>query len=181
MAVMAVALVASLPVRAWAGDLYADLDHDGLRDVVSIPTGNSRGLLVWLSSSKSLLHLQTRLPILRIAAADIDGDGGVDLVAADTSARLHVWHRAGGRLRRIHPRHLPAATGPAHGRGLQESPDSPASALAGSDSTDPACDATHPAHESTLARQALHRPAAGSATTSTSFSQLQSRAPPASH
>src|SRR5713101_601817 len=89
-ALMAFGLLATFAAEAQAGDFYADLDRDGVRDVVSIQP--SSGLVVWLSGTKSLLNLPTRRPIMRVTAADIDGDGRIELVASDTAARLHVWH-----------------------------------------------------------------------------------------
>ena len=177
---MTLALLTWLPTRAWADDLYADLDRDGVRDVISIQTGPRRGLVVWLSSSQSVFHLPTRLPISRIVAADIDGDGGIDLVAADTSAKIHVWHRSKhGTLRRTHPRHIPPTAGPAHGRGLQESPETPVPAVAGNGPADAPFDAPHPAHQTPLTLGIRCASAADPAAASAALSQLQPRAPPA--
>jgi hypothetical protein len=93
------------PRAAAADELYADLDHDGVRDVVSVQSVPRTGLLVWLSKSNSTLILRTRRLITHIAASDIDGDGRIDLVASDSAARVTVWHRTNrGHLRVTHPR-----------------------------------------------------------------------------
>jgi hypothetical protein len=93
------------PRWAAAAEFYADLDHDGIRDIVSIESVPQTGLRVWLSKSNSTLILRTRRQITHIAASDIDGDGRIDLVASDSSSRVHVWHRTTrGQLRVTRPR-----------------------------------------------------------------------------
>jgi len=95
------------PRAAAAAEFYADLDYDGVRDVVSIQTVPRTGLRVWLSKSNSTLILRTRRVITHIAASDIDGDGRIDLVASDSAARVTVWHRTNrGHLRVTHPRRV---------------------------------------------------------------------------
>jgi hypothetical protein len=93
------------PPAAAAAELYADLDHDGVGDVVSIQSAPRPGLRIWLSQSNSTLILRTRRPITHIAATDIDGDGRIDIVASDSAARVTVWRRTNrGSLRVMHPR-----------------------------------------------------------------------------
>lgn len=107
---------------AAAADLFTDLDRDGVRDTISIQAQGS--LTVRLSATKSLFRLRTLQPIVSITTADIDGDGRVELLAADASAGLHIWRRtAHGKLRRYHPRPiLPRAGTPRHGT-FDKSPD----------------------------------------------------------
>lgn len=105
---LTVALLAVWPAAARADDLYADLDRDGIRDLIRI---HRSGLLVHLSASGSLHHLKTREAITRVAAADVDRDGRLELVAADRAAALHIW-RLGvrGIFKRFHARpHRPVA------------------------------------------------------------------------
>src|SRR5262245_21453909 len=113
--------------EARAAEFYADLDRDGLRDMIRIEPAS--GLLVWLSQSKVVLKLPTRRPILRVAAGDVDGDGRVELLAADSAAKLHVWHRTrGGKLRPTRPRHAPVRTGFTSNRRVHQPSTDPSSA-----------------------------------------------------
>jgi len=176
----ALLLLGALPARASLREFYADLDHDGVSDVVSIPEG-ARGLLVWLSRSHSVLRLRTRLPIFRVAAADVDGDGRMDLVAADMSAGLHVWRRSSrGHLRRMHPRSRPYAAGPASGHGIEESSENPPPAVDAGTAGDAPFDAPHPAQTFLVALNLAPRPPTSAIATPCALAQLQPRAPPLS-
>jgi hypothetical protein len=114
MAVLGVvfAAFAGRPSRAAAEVYYADIDHDGIRDVVTVQTTPEPALKVWLSRTNTTLILPTKQQILAIAALDLTGDGRLQLVASDTSAKVHVWHesRSGG-LRRTRPRRQSPAAG----------------------------------------------------------------------
>lgn len=98
-------LVGLLPRVAAAGDLLADLDRDGVTDVVSIDPASASLLHVWLSTTQTERELNTTRPVYRMVAVDLDGDGRPELVVTDTHATLHIWRHAGnGRLRQVHPR-----------------------------------------------------------------------------
>ena len=141
---VAVGLLPGVAARAQAGDFYADLDRDGVRDVISIQP--SSGLVVWLSGSKSVLKLPTHRPIMRVTAADIDGDGRIELVASDTAARLHVWHQTrGGKLRPTRPRHVPVSPGLTSNRRVHQAPDDASTAAIDEGPAAPPSDAPHPA------------------------------------
>jgi hypothetical protein len=132
------------PQIAAASEIYADIDHDGIRDVVSIESIPRTGLRVWLSKSNVTLTLTTRRPITHVAASDLDGDGHIDLVAADSAAKVHVWHRtARGHLRPVRPRGTPwrDAVSTRRVRGAQD--DGPGPALVEGVSTDAVADVQH--------------------------------------
>ena len=135
-----------LPNIAAADTFYADLDRDGVRDVITIQTVPVPGLRVWLSASNRSLVLPTRRPILGVTTSDIDGDGHIELIASDTSARVHVWHRTSrGGLRPTRPRHAPQASSLSHSGRVSSAPDEPSGAVLDEGSSAPPVDATHPA------------------------------------
>jgi hypothetical protein len=98
-----VALAASIlavPGVAAAETVFADVDRDGIRDVLSV-LGTSRSTLqVWISSTQQFRKLHTTRPIYRVVAVDVDGDGRPEIVASDTSAKLHIWRQGKNGLRR---------------------------------------------------------------------------------
>jgi hypothetical protein len=141
----ALILLVLLPAAANADDFFADLDRDGVRDIVTIPKAPARGLLVWLSSSGSFLRLPTRRPITGVTVRDIDGDGRVDLVAADASAKLHVWHRTlHGLLKTTRPRHPVPLAGPTRSRTFDQSSGTDTPAIGAEAPSDLTSDAVHP-------------------------------------
>jgi hypothetical protein len=103
-----VALVASVlavPGIAGAETVFADVDRDGIRDVLSVLGASRSTLQVWISSTQQFRKLHTTRPIYRVAAVDVDGDGRPEIVASDTSAKLHIWRQGkNGRLHRVRAR-----------------------------------------------------------------------------
>jgi hypothetical protein len=137
-------VVAGFATLARAADFYADLDRDGVRDVIS--TQPSPGLLVWLSGSKVLLKLPTRRPILRVTARDLDGDGHVEIVATDSASKLHVWHRTrAGKLRPTRPRRAPVLPGFTDNHHVGEGPSDSSTAAIDEGFQTPPAHAPHPA------------------------------------
>lgn len=119
------------PAAALADAVYADIDRDGKRDVVSVVPGSRSTLQVWLSATQTLRHLTLPKPILRVGTFDLDGDGRPEIVASDTDAGLHIWRRTkNGHLRRVRPRPvIPIAfslSRPGVGNSVTETADDPA-------------------------------------------------------
>jgi hypothetical protein len=149
-ALFVLAALVWLPARASAETFYADLDRDGRSDIITIQTVPTPGLRVWLSGSNSSLLLPTRRPITHVTVSDIDGDGHIDLIAADSSARVHVWHRTHrGRLRPMHPRDPPRDPDVSRGVLLNTAPGDLPSAVLDEGSSAPV-DATRPARHTSL-------------------------------
>jgi hypothetical protein len=73
--------------------LAIDFDSDGQHDTVMLSRGQPSVLHVWLSASDTTQVIHTRAPLLRIAAADFNGDHVPDLIASDSALRIHVWTR----------------------------------------------------------------------------------------
>jgi hypothetical protein len=141
----ALLLLVLAPAVASADDFFADFDRDGVRDIVTIPKAPARGLLVWLSGSRSLLRLRTRRQVTGVTARDVDGDGRLDLVAADGSAKLHVWHHTlHGLFRTRRPRHSTPTAVPAHPRTIDQSSETDTPAIGSELPSDLTCDAVHP-------------------------------------
>jgi hypothetical protein len=102
---LAATSLAGLPRAAAAGQVYADLDRDGVRDTVSVEPAHHLSVTVWLSTTRRVRMLRTTTPIISVATFDLDGDGRPDIVATDSSATLHVWRiTPHGFLRTVHPR-----------------------------------------------------------------------------
>ena len=119
------------PAAALAEAVYADLDRDGKRDVVSVVPGSRATIQVWLSATQTLRHLTLPRPILRVGTFDLDGDGRPEIVASDTDAGLHIWRRTkNGHLKRVRPRPvIPIAfsmSRPGVGKPITETADDPA-------------------------------------------------------
>jgi hypothetical protein len=88
----------------------ADLDGDGRRDRVVVDRGQPSGFVVWLSTSGATEVIRTRMPLLHVIAADIDGDHRPELVALDSNLRMHVWTRKGNQFRSVRRRSTVAGT-----------------------------------------------------------------------
>lgn len=116
--VVVAALLLLLPAGARAAGLQADLDGDGIRDLV-FPGPHPNDLCVVLS--RTPLPQRFRLPeqVVDVTTADIDHDGDRDIIATTAQAGLDIFLNMGrGRFRVIHApvvRHW--QTGPRLGAG----------------------------------------------------------------
>jgi len=95
-----------LPRAAAAAEssLEIDFDGDGRRDLVALSRQEPTVVHVWLSASNTRQTIHTGAPLLRIAAADLDGDRRPELIAADSALQIHVWAHAPRGLRSYRPR-----------------------------------------------------------------------------
>lgn len=91
--VCAVALLLVPRIGSAEAVVQTDFDGDGQRDQVKLDRGQPKILQVWLSGTGTTDVIRTRRPVLRVIAADLDGDHRPELIARDTSASLHVWKR----------------------------------------------------------------------------------------
>jgi hypothetical protein len=171
--------LAALPGRAAAKTFYADLDHDGIRDVVTIQMLPATGLRVWLSGSNRYLLLPTQRPIVAVKALAIDDEGGIDLIASDTSARVHVWHRSVKGGLRPRSRHGPRApAGVSRSGRVTNAPDDAPIAVVDDSPTSSPIDAAHPAGLSTLNVSSADFGAASLASSLSDASPPKPRGPP---
>ncbi|MEP6914550.1 MAG: VCBS repeat-containing protein [Acidobacteriota bacterium] len=85
-------LVLVAPLAAAAEEsLSADFDGDGRRDQVTLDRREPSTLQVWLSASDTTQVIHTGVPMVRVIAADLDGDQRPELVASDSEWRLQAW------------------------------------------------------------------------------------------
>jgi|SRR5436190_1163196 hypothetical protein len=90
------ACVLLLPRLAAAEPFIAvdfDLDGDGRSDQVVLDRDEPRLLHVWLSASGTSQVIRSRVEMLQVVAADLDGDASPELIARDRDSQLHVWQR----------------------------------------------------------------------------------------
>jgi hypothetical protein len=166
---------------AHAEELFADLDRDGIRDVI-VHTGSGDSVVqVWLSRTTSTRALRTRLPLVWVRVVDLDGDGRLDLIGADKASRVHVWRYRRGRLRPVHAVPPRSRTRSRSTGTLGNDPGAEDIALPGSGTASPPCDAPGvPSRASLLALSSVS-PASLGEPTSCAVVLPPSRAPPVSH
>ncbi|MEO8075342.1 MAG: VCBS repeat-containing protein [Acidobacteriota bacterium] len=85
-------LVLVAPLAAAAEEsLSADFDGDGRRDQVTLDRREPSTLQVWLSASDTTQVIHTGVPMVRVIAADLDGDHRPELVASGSEWQLQAW------------------------------------------------------------------------------------------
>jgi hypothetical protein len=97
--------VLCLAPRARASEpaIAADLDGDGHRDRITIQREEPFALRIWLSTVGTTEVVRSREPILHVAAADLDGDRRLEVIASSGSLRLKIWTKKGDRFRTYSP------------------------------------------------------------------------------
>lgn len=83
-----------------------DLDGDGLRDRVTFNSSQPFIVRVWLSSSGSTQVIHSRIPVVKITAADLDGDHRLELVARDGSDGVQIWKKGRRGFKSYSPKRL---------------------------------------------------------------------------
>lgn len=92
----ALALGAAAPPTAASTQVRrADLNQDGLIDLIRIGVGASSGLVVELSGALAPIVLPTRFPLICVVVEDVDGDEDLDLAAVRADLRRQHWLNAG--------------------------------------------------------------------------------------
>jgi len=103
---IACACVVLLPIVAAAAErpLAADLDGDGQHDQLKVDRHRELSVVsVWLSGSNRTELIHTRLALVKVVAADLDGDQRPELIARDSESRIRVWTRKGERFHSYRP------------------------------------------------------------------------------
>jgi hypothetical protein len=119
---------------ARASDSYiqADLDGDGLNDLITFDGGQAFVLHVWLSSTAATQTIRSRLPVVRVVATDVDGDHRPEIITRDSAAGLQIWRRGRRGFRSYRPRRIvTGAIGRSNRRQLEDGPSAPPSAVPG--------------------------------------------------
>lgn len=93
----------------------ADLDGDGRSDVITLDRTQPSTVRVWLTRTSTAAVIHTRRPIVRIIAADLDGDRRPELIVRDIFSALHIWKQD--------PRSGFAPHAPKHKRQTAQRPD----------------------------------------------------------
>jgi hypothetical protein len=124
---MVCACVLLLPhVAAAQPSLAIDLDGDGRHDQVMLDRGDPSFLRVWLSASSTTQVIRSRVPLLQVVAADLDGDHRPELIARDGDSQLHVWKRKRKGFHSYRPRDAAPRTLEQRNRRTIEDPDTEA-------------------------------------------------------
>ena len=119
---MVCACVLLLPRFAAAEPSAAiDFDGDGRRDRFMLDRREPSVLQIWLSGSDTTQVIRTRVQLLHVVAADLDGDHRPELIACDSESRIHVWTRTRERFHSYRPRDVvPGTINQRTGRSLDD-------------------------------------------------------------
>jgi hypothetical protein len=176
------ALLLAAPAYADFAVVAADFDGDGHGDHVIVTNEQPTVLRVWLSSTRATEILRSAEPVLRIAAADLDGDNHAELIATGGSPFLKIWTKVHDRFRSFRPHQPPTSRNASRTTGSAS-----ASSRAPESPTNCATRAADGSLASTLSPgtpasyEWQHAPRARSTTTSPlSFTIFAPRPPPAS-
>ena len=127
-------------VGAAQSPLFIDLDGDGVADVVTHDRAEPSNVRIWLSRTGTSRVIRSPQPLVRVIAADLDGDQRLELVAADARGRLRFWTPDAGKAFHTHRSHrparlvrydLPKASAHATGKSFDEEPADTCDALTG--------------------------------------------------
>jgi len=74
-----------------------DLDGDGRSDLITLDRTQPSMVHVWLTRTGTAAVIHIRRPIVRVIAADLDGDRRPELIVRDIFSALHIWKQDGRR------------------------------------------------------------------------------------
>lgn len=101
--VLLAAVAFFLPAAAGAQALQADLDGDGIRDLV-VRGSRPTDLFLQLSRTSQPQQLRLPQPIVQITSGDIDEDGDADLLATTAGPGVDIFvNQGGGHFQALHP------------------------------------------------------------------------------
>lgn len=101
------ALLLVAPANASDAVVAADFDGDGHGDHAVISSDQPTVLRVWLSATGTTELVRSAQPLLRITAADLDGDHHAEIIATDGSPLIKIWTKQRARFRSFRPKQLP--------------------------------------------------------------------------
>lgn len=102
-AVVALLLLGAAAAHARPVVVRADFDGDGHNDYATIGARHPTMLRVWLSTIETEAIVQSPEPLVRLTAADLDGDRRAELVGVHARAGVQIWSLDRGALRVVTP------------------------------------------------------------------------------
>lgn len=69
----------------------SDFDGDGHSDLITLDQTQPSTVHVWFSGTSTAAVIHIRRPIVRVIAADLDGDRRPELIVRDIFSALHIW------------------------------------------------------------------------------------------
>jgi hypothetical protein len=139
---------AASAIQVEGSAIRADLDRDGVPDTINVDPHQRTLLHIRLSSQPQINDVHLVRPVIRLAVADVDGDGSFDIITSHSPTKKNkwftVWQYAGGNLKKVKPKApRPRTMSPPRGS-VQGADNRNTMALPGQSHDAPSCDAdTH--------------------------------------